>query len=58
MKLPQQIKKSKILFTTGIAVLLIVLISIILNISIEFLNRKLINENKGYTENYALLLSK
>ena len=58
MKLPQQIKRSKILFSTGIVVLLIVFISIMLNISIEFLNRKLINENKENTENYALLLSK
>jgi two-component system, NtrC family, sensor histidine kinase HydH len=58
MKIPQQIKKSKILFITGIVVLLIVLISIMLNIFIEFLNQKLINENKEYTEKYGILLSK
>jgi two-component system, NtrC family, sensor histidine kinase HydH len=58
MKLPQHIKKSKVLLITGIVVLLIVIISIMLNISIEFLNRKLINENKEYTENTAILLSK
>jgi len=58
MKLPQHIKKSKVLLITGIIVFLLVLISIMLNISIEFLNRKLINENKEYTEKSATALCK
>jgi two-component system, NtrC family, sensor histidine kinase HydH len=58
MKIPQQIKKSKVLLITGFIVLLIVIISLILNISIEFLNRNLINENKELTEESALLLNK
>ena len=56
MKLPQQIK-SRIIVITGVIVLLLVIISVMLNISIEFLNRKLINENKVSTENTARILS-
>ena len=56
MKLPQEIK-SRITVITGIIVLLLVIITVMLNISIEFLNRKLINENKFYTENTAKSLS-
>jgi two-component system, NtrC family, sensor histidine kinase HydH len=58
MKIPQHIKRSKILVRTGIIVLLILIISLMVNISIEFFNRRLINENKGYTETTAILLVK
>jgi signal transduction histidine kinase len=56
MKLPQQIK-SRIIVITGMIVLLLVIITVGLNISIEFFNRKLINDNKVYTENTARALS-
>jgi two-component system, NtrC family, sensor histidine kinase HydH len=58
MKLFQQITKSKILLISGITVLLTLLISLMLNISIELLNKKIITENKEKTESTALLVSK